>query len=97
MTITEFEDYAGARDDDLLSPTGEPFVEMRRDTYDAVLGVRGAHGCCGQSAPWSGVHPGVTVNHRYGLPCARQPGHRGDHVAAHTNGTELARWGALMV
>jgi hypothetical protein len=62
-----------------------------RSTFEAVCGVTGDHDCCGAECP-SALRPAGLPAPRGSLPCTREDGHRGDHVAAHVDGHVLARW-----
>lgn len=63
------------------------------DLFEAVCGVQGDHGfVCGADAPMFARRLDRLVDPLAELDCTRKPDHTGEHVAAHTDGRELARW-----
>ena len=70
------------------------YHQMRSEESEAIDGVRGEFGTCGEDAPADLPARVSMINPAGELFCTRYYSHQGDHVAAHTNGSILARWGS---
>jgi hypothetical protein len=70
--------------------------DLAFDVFEAVCGALGdlpsGGACCGAQAPMYARHVGLRWHPDGNVPYTRLPDHTGDHVAAHGDGWELARW-----